>query len=135
MESVIALLTLIALEVILGLDNVIFISIIASRLPADQQKKARVWGLILAMVMRLALLAVISWILKLEGNLFSVMSNDISGKDMILILGGLFLIYKSTVEIYHKMEGIDGDKSARITVATFGQVLVQILLLDLVFSS
>lgn len=134
MESVIALLSLIALEVILGLDNVIFISIIASRLPADQQKKARVWGLILAMVMRLALLAVIAWILKLEGNLFSVLDNDISGKDIILILGGLFLIYKSTVEIYHKMEGVDGDKSARITVATFGQVLVQILLLDLVFS-
>jgi len=134
MESVIALFTLITLEVILGLDNVIFISIIASRLPADQQKKARVWGLILAMVMRLALLAVISWILKLEGKLFTIMENDISGKDIILILGGLFLIYKSTVEIYHKMEGVDGDKSARITVATFNQVLVQILLLDLVFS-
>ncbi len=134
MESVIALLSLITLEVILGLDNVIFISIIASRLPADQQKKARNWGLVMAMFMRLALLAVISWILKLEGNLFSVMDNDISGKDIILILGGLFLIYKSTVEIYHKMEGVDGDKSARISVTTFSQVLVQILLLDLVFS-
>ena len=134
MESIVALLTLIALEVILGLDNVIFISIIASRLPAVQQKKARVWGLILAMVLRLALLAVISWILKLEGKLFAILDNDISGKDIILILGGLFLIYKSTVEIYHKMEGVDGDRSAGITVATFSQVLVQILLLDLVFS-
>lgn len=134
MESVIALLTLITLEVILGLDNVIFISIIASRLPAEQQKKARNWGLVMAMFMRLALLAVISWILKLEGKLFTIMDNDISGKDIILILGGLFLMYKSTVEIYHKMEGVDGDKSARITVATFSQVIVQILLLDLVFS-
>jgi predicted tellurium resistance membrane protein TerC len=134
MESVIALLTLIALEVILGLDNVIFISIIAGKLPADQQKKARQLGLLLAMVMRLALLAVISWILKLEGTLFTILDNDFSGKDVILILGGLFLIYKSASEIYHKMEGVDGDKSAKMVVSSFREVIVQILLLDLVFS-
>ena len=103
METAIALLTLIALEVVLGLDNVIFISIVAGKLPPDQQKKARRLGLILAMVMRLGLLALISVILKLEGNLFTIYENGISGKDLILIVGGIFLIYKSAKEIYHKM--------------------------------
>jgi len=134
MESVIALFTLIALEVILGLDNVIFISILAGKLPVDQQKKARRLGLFLAMIMRLALLAVISWILKLEGTLFSILDNNFSGKDIILTLGGLFLIYKSASEIYHKMEGVDGDKSTKISVSSFKEVILQILLLDLVFS-
>jgi predicted tellurium resistance membrane protein TerC len=134
MESIIALLTLVLLEVVLGLDNVIFISILSSRLPADQQKKARRLGLLLAMVMRLGLLALVSWIMKLEGTLFSILEQDISGKDLILILGGLFLIYKSASEIYHKMEGEEGDKSHKIKAATFRDVLIQILLLDLVFS-
>jgi predicted tellurium resistance membrane protein TerC len=134
METIIALLTLIALEVVLGLDNVIFISIIASKLPEAQQKKARRLGLILAMVMRLALLAVISWILRLEKTLFSIGSNDFSGKDLILLLGGLFLIYKSAKEIYHKMEGEEGDQSKDIKASSFNEVIMQILLLDLVFS-
>lgn len=134
METVIALVTLILLEVVLGLDNVIFISIVAGKLPADQQKKARRWGLILAMVMRLGLLAVISWILKLEGVLFTILDNAISGKDLILILGGLFLIYKSAKEIHHKMEGEEGDQTKDIKASTFNEVLLQILLLDLVFS-
>ena len=134
METVIALVTLILLEVVLGLDNVIFISIVAAKLPENQQKKARRLGLILAMVIRLGLLALISVILKLQGSLFKVGEIDISGKDLILILGGLFLIYKSAVEIYHKMEGEEGDKSKNIKAATFGQVITQILLLDLVFS-
>jgi predicted tellurium resistance membrane protein TerC len=134
MESVIALLSLVLLEVVLGLDNVIFISILASRLPAGQQKKAMRWGLALAMLMRLALLSLVSWIMKLEGNLFSVAGNDFSGKDLILLFGGMFLIYKSASEIYHKMEGEEGDKSSNIRVSTFRDVLVQILLLDLVFS-
>jgi predicted tellurium resistance membrane protein TerC len=134
METIIALVTLILLEVVLGLDNVIFISIVAGKLPEHQQKKARRLGLILAMVMRLGLLAVISWILKLEGTLFSVMGNDISGKDLILFLGGLFLIYKSAKEIYHKMEGEEGDQQKGIKASTFNEVIVQILLLDLVFS-
>jgi predicted tellurium resistance membrane protein TerC len=134
METVIALVTLILLEVVLGLDNVIFISIVAAKLPENQQKKARRLGLILAMLIRLGLLALISVILKLQGSLFKVGAIDISGKDLILILGGLFLIYKSAVEIYHKMEGEEGDKSKNIKAATFGQVITQILLLDLVFS-
>jgi predicted tellurium resistance membrane protein TerC len=134
MEALIALLTLVVLEVILGLDNVIFISILAARLPQEQQKKARRLGLILAMVMRIGLLALVSWIMKLEGTLFTLIGNEISGKDIILIVGGLFLIYKSATEIHHKMEGIEGDKSARAKATTFKDVLIQILLLDLVFS-
>ena len=134
MESIIALLTLILLEVVLGLDNVIFISIVASRLPAEQQKKARRLGLILAMFLRLGLLGLISIILKLEGDVFRVFSMGISGKDLILIFGGLFLIYKSTKEIHHKMEGEEGDTSKAIKATTFRSVIIQILILDLVFS-
>ncbi len=134
MEWLAGLITLILLEIVLGLDNVIFISIVANRLPANKQKKARRLGLILAMFMRLILLGLISLILKLEGNLFSVFGNGISGKDLILILGGLFLIYKSSTEIHHKMEGEDGDTSRNIKVVTFKGVIIQILLLDIVFS-
>lgn len=134
MEQVIALLTLILLEVVLGLDNVIFISIVAARLPEHQQKKARRLGLILAMVLRLALLGIISLILKLQGNLFTVFNIGISGKDIILILGGLFLLYKASTEIYHKMEGEEGDTSKNIKAKSFRSVIVQILILDMVFS-
>jgi predicted tellurium resistance membrane protein TerC len=134
MEAFIALLTLVLLEVVLGLDNVIFISILSEKLPVSQRKKAVHWGLALAMIMRLALLALVSWIMKLEGTLFTVAGNAISGKDLILLVGGMFLIYKSSSEIYHKMEGVEGDKSSRVRVSTFRDVLVQILLLDLVFS-
>ena len=134
MEQVIALLTLILLEVVLGLDNVIFISIVAARLPEHQQKKARRLGLILAMVLRLALLGIISLILKLQGDLFNVLGIGISGKDIILILGGLFLLYKASTEIYHKMEGEEGDTSKKINATTFRSVIIQILILDMVFS-
>ena len=134
MEQVMALLTLILLEVVLGLDNVIFISIVAARLPQHQQKKARRLGLILAMVLRLALLGIISLILKLEGNLFTVFGIGISGKDIILILGGLFLLYKASTEIYHKMEGEEGDTSKNMKAKSFKSVIIQILLLDMVFS-
>jgi predicted tellurium resistance membrane protein TerC len=134
MEQIIALLTLILLEVVLGLDNVIFISIVAARLPEHQQKRARRLGLILAMFLRLALLGIISLILKLEGELFSIFGVGISGKDLILILGGLFLIYKASTEIYHKMEGESGDTSKDIKATTFRSVIIQILILDLVFS-
>lgn len=130
----ISLLTLIALEVVLGIDNVIFISILANKLPEKQQKKARQIGLLLAAGMRLGLLLVISLILRLDGTLFNVWGNDFSGKDLILLLGGLFLLYKSTKEIYHKMEGERGDKSKSVKATTFGQVLIQILILDFVFS-
>ncbi len=134
MEIVIALLTLILLEVVLGIDNIIFISIVTSRLPEHQQKKGRRLGLLLAMVMRLLLLTVISLILKLQGNLFTVFSMGISGKDLILIAGGLFLLYKSAAEIHHKMEGEEGDTSKNIKVTSFKSAIGQILILDLVFS-
>ena len=134
MEQIVALLTLILLEVVLGLDNIIFISIVAGRLPKQQQKKARRLGLILAMVMRLLLLTIISLILKLQGDLFTIFSMGISGKDVILIAGGIFLLYKSSSEIHHKMEGEEGDTSKNIKATTFSGVLSQILILDLVFS-
>ena len=133
-EIIISLLTLIALETVLGIDNVIFISILANKLPVNQQKKARRFGLILAGVMRLGLLLLISQIMKLDQDLFTVFETGISGKDLILILGGLFLLYKSTAEIYHKMEGEDGDVTKTMIVTSFGQVIFQILLMDLVFS-
>lgn len=134
MEWLAGLVTLILLEVVLGLDNVIFISIVAARLPEHQQKRARRLGLILAMFMRLGLLGLISLILQLQGNLFVLFGNEISGKDLILILGGLFLIYKSSTEIHHKMEGETGDTTKNIKAVTFGGVIFQILLLDIVFS-
>lgn len=133
-QIIVSLLTLIALEVVLGIDNIIFISILAEKLPAGQQRKARNWGILLAMVLRLGLLAAISVIIKLDNELFALAGVSISGKDLILILGGLFLIYKSTKEIYHKMEGEPGDKDRKVGRATFANILGQILLLDLVFS-
>ena len=133
-QILISLLTLIALEVVLGIDNIIFISILSGKLPEDQQKKARTWGILLAMVLRLGLLAAISLIMKLDKELFSLLSVSISGKDLILILGGLFLMYKSTKEIYHKMEGEHEDQEHKISKATFATIIGQILLLDLVFS-
>jgi predicted tellurium resistance membrane protein TerC len=133
-QIIISLLTLIALEVVLGIDNIIFISILAGKLPPEQQKKARNWGILLAMVMRLGLLAGISVIIKLDNELFVIFENSISGKDLILILGGLFLIYKSSKEVYHKMEGEPEDKEKKIGIATLGNILGQIILLDLVFS-
>ena len=133
-QIIISLLTLVALEVILGIDNVIFISILANKLPEHQQKKARLYGLILAMILRLGLLAMIAWIMKLDDDLFTLFNQGISVKDLILILGGLFLLYKSSAEIYHKMEGEQGNKSKNIKAATFAQVILQILIMDLVFS-
>ncbi|MBP9098228.1 MAG: TerC family protein [Ferruginibacter sp.] len=134
MELIIALVTLILLEVVLGIDNIIFISIVTARLPVHQQKKGRQLGLLLAMIMRLLLLTVISFILKLEGSLFNIYSMSISGKDLILIAGGLFLLYKSSSEIHHKMEGEEGDTSKNMKITTFGSAIGQILILDLVFS-
>lgn len=133
-DIIISLITLIALEVVLGIDNIIFISILAGKLPPEQQRKARLWGILLAMVMRLGLLAAISVIIKLDNELFPLFGISISGKDLILILGGLFLLYKSTKEIYHKMEGENEDMEHRVDKATFANIIGQILLLDLVFS-
>ncbi len=131
----IALLTLTSLEIVLGIDNLIFISILAGRLPADQQVRARNLGLILAMVFRILLLLAISWVIGLTAPLFEVIGNPISGRDLILILGGLFLIGKATFEIHEKLEGEDPEhgETARAT-ATFGSVIIQIILIDMVFS-
>lgn len=133
-EAIIPLLSLIALEVILGIDNIIFISILAEKLPENQRNKLRFWGIALAMIMRLALLAFISWILKLDKTLFSLGSLDISGKDIILILGGLFLIFKSTKEIYLKTEAHKGGVDPELKKAGFRRLLMEVILLDLVFS-
>lgn len=134
MEAIIALVTLILLEVVLGLDNIIFISIVAGRLPVEQQKKARQLGIGLAMILRLALLTMVSLILRLQGELFNLWGNSISIKDLILIGGGLFLLYKSSAEMYHKLEGEEGDQSKNIRSNSFRNIIFQILMLDLVFS-
>ena len=130
-----ALVTLFVLEVVLGVDNVIFISILAGKLPPEQQARARQTGLLLAAGMRLVLLLSISVIIQLKQPLFTlpVLNQPISGKDIILIIGGLFLIYKATKEIHEKLEGEEGHVSARVA-PTFAAVIAQVLLLDLVFS-
>jgi predicted tellurium resistance membrane protein TerC len=128
-----ALVTLTALEIVLGIDNIIFISIQASKLPPHQQEKARLIGLGLAMFIRVALLFSLTWLMGLTAPLFTLLSNEISGRDLILLSGGLFLLWKSTMEIHEKLEGEEGFASARVGT-TFGAVIVQILLLDIVFS-
>lgn len=133
-EAIIPLISLICLEVILGIDNIIFISILADKLPENQRNKLRYWGIGLAMVMRLCLLAFISWILKLDKTLFTFLDIDFSGKGLILIMGGLFLIYKSTKEIYHKTE-ISIDEAPSIPIQhSFKRLLSEVIILDLVFS-
>ena len=129
----IAFATLTLLEIVLGIDNIIFISILAGKLPPDQREKARLLGLGLAMVMRIILLLLISVIVRLTAPLFEVLGQEISGRDLILIGGGLFLLGKSTFEIHENLEGEHGEKSARVP-AKFGAVLIQIMLLDIVFS-
>lgn len=133
-ESIIPLITLILLEIILGIDNIIFISILADKLPEEQRRKLRLLGLGLAMIIRLILLALVSWIMRLDNTLFSIMEVDISGKDLILLVGGLFLIYKSTREIYHKTEATSDKNIKNPIQATFNQLLLQVLLLDIIFS-
>jgi predicted tellurium resistance membrane protein TerC len=133
-EAIIPLLSLIALEVILGIDNIIFISILADKLPDSQRNKLRFWGIGLAMVMRLLLLAFIAWILKLDHTLFNLFDTEFSGKGLILIFGGLFLIYKSTKEIYHKTEIANEDKPSVPDNISFKRLLSEVIILDLVFS-
>ena len=133
-ESIIPLISLIALEIILGIDNIIFISILADKLPEKDRNKLRYWGIGLAMLMRLLLLAAISWILKLDQTLFTINEIDFSGKGLILIVGGLFLIYKSTKEIYHKTEHDESDNISNTKVKKFGKLLSEVIILDLVFS-
>ena len=129
----VAFITLVALELVLGVDNVIFISILAGKLPSTLQQRARVIGLSLAVVSRLLLLLSLSWIIRLTEPLFSVFNFNVSGRDIILIIGGLFLIGKATHEIHDKLEGEEGHASSRV-MPTFSSFLVQVFLLDMVFS-
>lgn len=133
-QAWISLLTLTGLEIVLGIDNIIFISILAGKLPKEQQAKARQTGLMLALITRILLLASIAWMAKLTNPLFHVLGQGISGRDLILIIGGLFLLAKSTHEIHEKLEGHDGGSNPAKGAAKFGAVLVQIMLLDIVFS-
>jgi predicted tellurium resistance membrane protein TerC len=127
------LLTLTALEIVLGIDNIIFISILAGKLPVEQQPKARRLGLIGAFVSRLLLLFSIAWIVRLTNPLFEVFGREVSGRDLILVLGGLFLIAKATHEIHDKLEGEEGHVTAKLRTS-MGRVIVQIMLIDIVFS-
>jgi predicted tellurium resistance membrane protein TerC len=132
-QAWIAFATLTALEIVLGIDNVVFISILAGKLPTEQQAKARRVGLSLAMIIRILLLLSISWIVRLTDPLFSFFGQEISGRDLILLAGGLFLIGKSTHEMHDRLEGEEGHTSARVA-SSFASVIIQILLLDIVFS-
>jgi predicted tellurium resistance membrane protein TerC len=132
-EGWIALATLTVLEIVLGIDNIIFISILAGKLPVADRVRARRLGLSLAMIIRILLLLSITWVMSLTAPLFTVLGQEVSGRDVILIVGGLFLLGKSTLEIHEKLEGVEGHGSAKVA-ASFASVIVQILLLDIVFS-
>jgi predicted tellurium resistance membrane protein TerC len=133
-ESLIALLTLAGLEIVLGIDNIVFISILCAKLPAAQQNSARRIGLLLAMGMRIVLLLAISWVMGLTQPLFAVLSQEFSGRDLILLVGGLFLVAKATWEIHDKLEGEEHGPDGRRVAASFAAILTQIVLLDIVFS-
>jgi predicted tellurium resistance membrane protein TerC len=132
-EGWIALATLTILEIVLGIDNIVFISILAGKLRQEDRARARRIGLSLAMFIRIALLWSISWVIRLTAPLFTVWTEEISGRDLILLIGGLFLIFKSTHEIHDKLEGDEAESSTRVA-ASFAGVIVQILLLDIIFS-
>jgi len=129
----VALFTLSVLEIVLGIDNVVFVSILAGKLPPDQRERARKLGMLLAMFIRIALLGAITWVMGLTAVLFTLLGHGVTGRDLILIVGGLFLIAKSTHEIHLKLEGDEGHGEGR-KAASFGSVIFQILLLDIVFS-
>jgi predicted tellurium resistance membrane protein TerC len=133
-DTLVSLLTLTAMEIVLGIDNIVFISILTGRLPPAQQPLARRLGLGLALVMRLGLLFAISWVMSLTNPLFSVMGRDFSGRHLILLGGGLFLIGKATHEIHTKLEGAADESPKASSASAFGLILLQIMILDLVFS-
>jgi predicted tellurium resistance membrane protein TerC len=135
-EAWVALVTLTSLEIVLGIDNIIFISILVGRLPEHQRDSARIIGLSLAMITRLLLLLTLAWMMRLTEPLFTVLAQEISGRDMILIVGGLFLLWKSAQEIWENLEGEEDTESGKpgAAVASYGMVLVQIALIDIVFS-
>ena len=141
-ENMVALLTLTCLEVVLGIDNVVFIAILCGKLPPEQREKARKLGLTLAMVLRILLLLAIGWLMKLTTPLFTIAlpaavggwAHGFSGRDLILLVGGLFLVGKATLEIHHKLEGVEGHGPSGAPRASYGSVIAQILALDIVFS-
>lgn len=134
-ENLLALLTLTALEIVLGIDNIVFIAILSDKLPPHQRQKARQLGLLGAMLMRVALLLSITWIMGLEQTWFTLLGNEFSGREVILLAGGLFLIAKATHEIHNKLEGDDpGQHKVRRTYASAWSVIVQIMLMDIIFS-
>jgi len=132
-QAWIALLTLTALEIVLGIDNIIFISILAGKLPKEQQARGRQIGLVMAMLTRILLLFSLAWLTRMTTPFFHVFKHGVSGRDLILIIGGLFLLGKSTLEIHDKLEGEEGHSSAKVK-ASFWAVIFQIMLLDIVFS-
>ena len=132
-QTWIAFATLTALELVLGIDNIIFISILVDKLPKERREQARRIGLFMAMFMRIGLLLVLAWIVGLVAPLFTVLGQEISGRDLILILGGLFLIWKSTGEVHQALEG-EEEQTQSAVKATFGAVILQIMIIDLVFS-
>lgn len=133
-EINISLISLIALEVVLGIDNIIFISILADKLPAEKRNKLRFWGIGLALVMRLALLGLINWIMKFDETLFSFAGVEFTGKGLILLGGGLFLIFKSIKEIMHKIKKATDHENTSIKTGSFARLLMEVIVLDLVFS-
>ncbi|MCZ6174825.1 TerC family protein [Campylobacter ureolyticus] len=133
-EAWISLFTLIGLEIVLGIDNIIFIAILCSRLPKEEQNKARIVGLGFAMISRILLLLSLFWIMKLTAPLFSIFGEEISGRDLILIIGGLFLIYKSTTEIDSSISGQTHEEHISTKKVSFASIIIQISILDIVFS-
>lgn len=143
-ENLIALITLTSLEIVLGIDNIVFIAILVERLPEKQQAKGRQVGLLLAMVMRILLLLAIGWVMGLKDALFSILSHDVSGRDLIMLTGGMFLIGKATLEIHSKFEEINesvkqskknnDNKNQKSAASSFAMVIIQIMVLDIVFS-
>lgn len=133
-QSWMALLTLTVLEIVLGIDNIVFLSILSGRLPEKDQPRARFVGLSVAMVARILLLLSITWVMRLTAPLFTIMGNEISGRDLILIIGGLFLLFKATHEIHNKLEGETEHSSGGKRASSFSSVILQILVIDLVFS-
>jgi predicted tellurium resistance membrane protein TerC len=133
-DTILTFATLFVLEIVLGVDNVIFISILAAKLPVEQQARARNLGLTLGMLMRVGLVFAAGWIITLTNPLFTVFGNEFSGRDLILIVGGLFLVYKAVREIHQKLEGVEEHGTGGGVTAAFGATIIQIMLLDLVFS-
>jgi len=133
-ENWAALITLTVLEIVLGIDNIVFVSILAGKLPREKQTRGRVIGLALAMITRILLLVSLTWIMRLTKPLFNLFGQDFSGRDLILLVGGLFLIWKSVHEIHERLEGAEGPRTVRRAAAGMGGILIQIALLDIIFS-